>query len=580
MEEVKNHELSDIGDAQWQEAQKRFSIIQPLLKENVGRKKIEAVAAENDLFFSTLYRWINKYKSTGSITSLIPEKPGTKTGHLLIPDAVESIVERAINDVYLTVHRPSIKHTIDEVMIRCRKAGLIPPHPNTIRNRIAKLTEYEMLRARGQRKKARDMYRPAAGSFPSADYPLAVIQIDHTPLDVMIVDDVHRQSIGRPYLTLAMDIYSRMVTGYYLTLEAPSAVSVAMCIAQSILPKEQLLMSLGISNDWPVMGIPAKIHLDNAVEFKSETLQRACATYNITTEYRIPGIPQTGGHIERVIGTIIKETHNLPGTTFSNIKERDNYQPEKYAIMTLAELEKWLVTLITGVYHQRIHTELNMSPLKQWDIGIFGDGKLIPGTGIPPLVADKHTLFISFLPLYHRTIQTQGVSIEGLHYYADVLRQWIKSKDPTDSNKARQFIFRRDPRNISIVWFYDPLTEQYYRIPCADQRIPAIPNWEYQSAIKHIKDMGIKSVNPERILDALEHLRAQTEESAHKTKQARKALQRSKEAEKSRKNDVPNVDHETGLAIDVPPATKVVPTTSTDDDLWANLGSLKPFHVE
>jgi hypothetical protein len=82
------------------------------------------------------------------------------------------------------------------------------------------------------------------------------------------------------------------------------------------------------------------------------------------------------------------------------------------------------------------------------------------------------------------------------------------------------------------------------------------------------------------ILDSLEHLRTQAEESAHKTKQARKALQRSKEAEKSRKNDVPNVDHETGLAIDVPPATKVVPTTSTDDDLWANLGSLKPFHVE
>jgi putative transposase len=581
MEEVKNHELSDIGDAQWQEAQKRFSIIQPLLKENVGRKKIEAIAAENGLFFSTLYRWINKYKSTGSIASLVSEKRGTKTGHLRIASEVESIIEKALNDAYLTVHRPSIKHAIDEVMIRCRKAHLVPPHPNTIRSRIAKLTEYETLRARGQRKKSRDMYRPAAGSFPGADYPLAVIQIDHTPLDVMIVDDEYRQSIGRPYLTLAMDIYSRMITGYYLTLDAPSAVSVAMCISQSILPKDSLLMGMSISNDWPVMGLPAKIHMDNATEFKSETLQRACAAYNITTEYRMPGMPQTGGHIERVIGTIVKETHNLPGTTFSNIKERDNYQPEKHAIMTLAEVEKWLVTFITGVYHQRIHSELNVSPLKQWEIGVFGDGKLTVGTGLPPMPADHHTLLISFLPLYHRSIQTQGVSIEGLHYYADVLRQWIKSKDQTDNTKARKLMFRRDPRNISMVWFYDPLTEQYYRIPCADQRIPAISHWEYQNAIKHTKDMGIKSVNTEMILDSLEHLRAQAEESAHKTKQARKTLQRSKEAEKSRKNDVPTVNEESGKVTPKQPTSPFDSASPSDvEDIWADLDSLKPFHIE
>lgn len=579
MEEVKNHELSDIGDAQWQEAQRRFAIIQPLIKEGAGRKKIEAVAAENGVFFSTLYRWINKYKSTGSIASLVSEKRGTKTGHLRIASEVESIIESTIKDVYLNVHRRSIKYTIDEVMIRCRTANLLPPHPNTIRARIAKLTEYEMLRARGQRKKARDMYRPAAGSFPGADYPLAVVQIDHTPLDVIVVDDVYRQPIGRPYLTLAIDVYSRMITGYYLTLEPPSAVSVAMCISQSILPKSTLLMGMGISNDWPVMGVPSKIHMDNAAEFKSETLQRACAAYNITTEYRMPGKPQTGGHIERVIGTIVKETHNFAGTTFSNIKERDNYQSEKNSDVTLSELEKRLVTFITGVYHGRIHSELKLTPLKQWEIGVFGDGKLTVGTGLPPMPADHHTLLISFLPLYHRSIQTQGVSIEGLHYYADVLRQWIKCKDQTDNTKARKFMFRRDPRNISMVWFYDPLTEQYYRIPCADQRIPAISHWEYQNAIKHIRDMGIKSVNHEKILDALEHLRTQAVESAHKTKQARKTLQRSKEAEKSRKHDVPNVDEETGLAIETPSQPVINPVFS-NDDLWADVDSLKPFHIE
>lgn len=39
--------------------------------------------------------------------------------------------------------------------------------------------------------------------------------------------------------------------------------------------------------------------------------------------------PQFGGHIERLIGTFMKEVHGINGTTFSNIKEKDNYDSEK-----------------------------------------------------------------------------------------------------------------------------------------------------------------------------------------------------------------------------------------------------------
>jgi hypothetical protein len=134
---------------------------------------------------------------------------------------------------------------------------------------------------------------------------------------------------------------------------------------------------------------------------------------------------------------------------------------------------------------------------------------------------------------------------------------------------------------LALCGFFDPLTEQYYRIPCSDQRIPAISHWEYQNAIKYIKEAGINSVNPDRILDALEDLRTQAEASAHKTKQARRLLQRSKEAEKSRKNDAPAVNEETGEAIShqSAPALTYAPST-IDNDLWGDLDDLKPFHIE
>ena len=39
-----------------------------------------------------------------------------------------------------------------------------------------------------------------SGHFPGADCPLAVAQIDHTPMDVIVVDEEHRQPIQRPSL--------------------------------------------------------------------------------------------------------------------------------------------------------------------------------------------------------------------------------------------------------------------------------------------------------------------------------------------------------------------------------------------
>ena len=39
--------------------------------------------------------------------------------------------------------------------------------------------------------------------------------------------------------------------------------------------------------------------------------------------------------IERVIGTAMKMAHELPGTTFSNTKERGTYNSDATAILTL-----------------------------------------------------------------------------------------------------------------------------------------------------------------------------------------------------------------------------------------------------
>ncbi|MGG2204572.1 transposase, partial [Escherichia coli] len=45
------------------------------------------------------------------------------------------------------------------------------------------------------------------GEPPAVTAPLEQVQIDHTVIDLIVVDDRDRQPIGRPYLTLAIDVF-------------------------------------------------------------------------------------------------------------------------------------------------------------------------------------------------------------------------------------------------------------------------------------------------------------------------------------------------------------------------------------
>ncbi|MDH5298124.1 MAG: DDE-type integrase/transposase/recombinase [Desulfobulbaceae bacterium] len=524
-------DLSELADEDWRIAEQRFAAIKPFVNTlTPGRRDVEQRAKEVGVDTATLYRWLKSYKAFGVVSALIPKKPGWKVGKGRIPVFAEKIIQEVMTDFYLTPQRPTAQKAVLEVLRRCRIRGIDAPSPSTIRARISRLSDKEKLRGRGFREKAQNRYMPAAGNFPNADFPLAVVQIDHTPADIILVDDVYRKPIGRPWITLAMDVHTRVVTGYYLSFDPPSETSVAMCVAHSILPKEEWMMLHKVDAQWPVWGIPRTIHVDNGADFRSNNFQQSCLMYGITLEFRPVKQPRYGGHIERMLGTLLREIHALPGTTFSSIKEREGYDAEKNAVMTKSEFEGWLVALISKVYHQRLHSSIGMTPLRKWEIGIFGNAE-VQGIGLPSRPADRLTILLDFLPSFRRTVQTFGVTIDGMTYYAEALRPWINADDP-ETGKKRDFIFRRDPRDISSIWFFDPVLKQYFKIPFADQSLPVMSLWECQQAKEKLRREGVASVNEHQILIAITELRTRVEESKEKTKKARRQAQRRKEHEK------------------------------------------------
>ena len=550
-EEVKLPIFNDIGeytDSEFQEIQKKYLAIEPLLSDHITRKEIEEHARKIDIHYTTLYRWLRRYQSTGTLLGLLPKPSGRKKGETRLDFATEEIMQNIISTYYLSKQKPSIQAVIRKINIECKNRKIVTPGKNTIRNRIHKLSEYEVLKKQGNRSMARTKFEPVPGKFES-DYPMQLIEIDHTPVDLILVDDEHREPIGRPWITVAIDIYSRMIVGYYLSLSAPSVTSVAMCITNVVLPKDKLLLELDIDSNWDVWGFPETIHVDNGADFRAEAIKAAGLAHGINIEFRPVGRSNFGGHIERVIGTLMNAVHEIPGTTFSNIQKRQEYDSDKHSSMTFSEFEKWLVTFITKIYHKRKHAGINLSPERLWEDGVFGEDAPV---GLMPKPTDPLSVTIDFLPIFKRTIQKNGVNIDGINYYDHLLRSKINMLD--DDGKKKRFIFKRDPRNIKFIWFYDDEAMEYYKIPAADQSMPDMTLWELESIKTHLRESGSRQINNAEILEAHEELNRQIEDASKKSKKARRAKQRLKNKDKE--------------MVQQTPPKEILPKVQDDDDFW------------
>lgn len=550
----------EISATAWDTALFRYALIEPLIQYS----SVDAVlqlAKEQSIHATTIWKWLKAYRENNSVLALMPQKRGWRSKKTRLSPQLNQIIQQAIQKEYLNEKKPSIAKTIAEVVDQCTRQKIEAPHENTIRRKIEALDEYKVMKARLGNQAAQDKYKAAAGSFPNADYPLAYVQIDHTPLDIEIVDDKYRQAIGRPHITLAIDVFSRMIVGYYISLEAPSATSVAMCTASSILSKKRKLVELGIDAEWAVEGLMDSLHSDNGPDFRTNHLSKACLKYGIHWEYRPIGGKQFGGHIERMLGVVNGELHNLDGTTKSNIVQKGIYDSAKNACLTLSELEYYLVYWITKIYHKKRHSMIEMTPLQKWNEGLWGN-KFTDGTGLKERVADESTLLLDFLPEFRSTIQRTGVKKDKLFYFADCLRHWINHLDPDDPNKRKKkkFLFKRDPRDISMIWFNEPNSNRYFKVPTAKREIPPISLFEYRQVQKYLRSESRDDVNQEEIYHAIIHLREKVDKAKSLTKKQRRANQRRNE------NSKVNADHHSSTNKEEPSVQ--AQTEKSSNDLW------------
>lgn len=564
----KELDISLVDDELWKIANERFKIIEPFLDDSIHpTEEVRKRADEFNVSLPTLYRWIAIYKSSGILSSLVPNfKSRGGVNQSRLGDDEEAIISSILEEKYLNPQKYPLKVIYRDIVEKFSTAGLKIPHINTIRNRVKKI-DPKLTTKQRDLKKVSDT-RGLPDKNPYGTFPLQQVQIDHTKLDIILVDDKERKSIGRPYITVAIDVFSRMIAGFYLSLEPPGFFNTGQCVLNMILPKDDLLLKLGIEGEWPIYGIPNMIATDNAKEFRSIDLKRFCDQYSIELVWRPVGRSYYGGHVERVIKTISKEIHTLPGTTFSNINERGNYDSETNASLTISELEKWLTEYIVNVYNKTVHSGIGMTPEEKYFEGVFGLGSK-PGTGLPSIIENTKSLRLSLLPSYERTVQKNGITIDHVTYFSDVLRKWIVPQEATKKGASRLFICKRDPRDISKIYFYDPDLNQYFVIPYRNITNPAIDLAELRETISKIKEeKGTQrlSIDNNVVFNTYKKLKTIEEKAVNNSKVARRK-------ESSKKHLKKRLDEEKKDAVNLPKENMYLFENNQDESI---LGQTTP----
>jgi len=501
--------------------------LKPLLEKSVGRGEREAfvAAAAHTLATSpaTIYRRLEHWN--GDPVSLLPGKRSGGQGQSRLGDERKALLAHIIDKEYLNRRQRNVVEVYhDFVLPAFADARLAAPGIVTLYRHINNVDPIHAIERRQGKRAARDAKASLMGKFPFGTAPLSCVQIDYWPYDAEIVDDIYRLPIGRPWLALSICTHTFMPTGFVLTLDPPSASVAGAAIFHAITRKEAWLNEVGVDMTWPVWGLPQIIMADNAKEFRGTMLRRFLAQEDRELLNRPVKRPQFGAHIERFFGTLAKKVKSMPGATGSNVQERKTRDSAKTASLTLQEMELYLLSVLNE-YMNTPHSSLGgLTPLQKWRSCFFENGVQV--RELPEEPSNLEQLRIELLPFKMLTLQAYGVVWDLIKYDSDEL---VAMRHRHAREKGSTFTVRRDPRDISRTYIWDPDNKRYLTVPYRHAEGPPMSIWELRAVRADLKARGIKAYTELTIFDAYNERRkrlALLEEAQKLTRKAQRDNQR------------------------------------------------------
>ncbi|USK74789.1 Mu transposase C-terminal domain-containing protein [Peribacillus frigoritolerans] len=414
-----------------EEAHKRYEIINNVDCNNQGYST------------KTVSRWRKAYEEASKLygngfLGLIPKKKERGNRRIKIDTRVVNLISEVISKYYLTTKQINMKAAFELLEEECRKQELTCPSYVTFTKHIGKESSFIKEKERKGRRAAYQLqnWHLEQHTPKHGDLPFEIAHIDHTELDIELVfSNANKKYTQRPYLTLLIDAYSRVILAHYITFDPPSSRSNMMVLRECVRKYNQL---------------PRTIVVDGGKEFHSIYFDSLCAQFEMVKKTRPPAQARFGSVIERLFGTTnTKFIHNLQGNTQLTKEVRKvtkSVNPKNYALWTLPMLDEMFYKWI-DYYQSQPHSGLGTTPKEQFEYGM----KLGRSRKLNFINYDESFILTTLPPTPRGSGLIQigkGVVFNNINYWNNDLRAFERQKvdlkyDPFDVGVLYAFVNKR-----------------------------------------------------------------------------------------------------------------------------------------
>ena len=373
---------------------------------------------ENPIPVRTLRRWVTAYRAAeinlgSGYLGLLPEPRGGNTTPKLPKESRTAMSEFIASD-FETLKQKTKYASWIALKLACERQGIVAPSYKAFNIAVLARPGFEQtLKRQGPRAaypQEAFYWQLEFKTPPHGDRPFEIGHIDHTELDVESVCSRTGRGLGRTWLTLLTDAFSRRILAVYLTFDPPSYRSCMMVLRECVRRHSRL---------------PQIVIVDGGREFQSTYFETLLARYEAIKKTRPAAKPRFGSVCERLFGTANTQfVHNLKGNTQITVRVRQVTQsvnPKGQAVWPFQELQQRLTEYAYEVYDTISHPALGQTPREAFDAGLAQTGhrahRLIP--------YDREFLILT-LPTTARgtakIVPGKGVQIHYLFYWSDVFR--------------------------------------------------------------------------------------------------------------------------------------------------------------
>jgi putative transposase len=450
--------------------------------EKLLRETLKAVGerrGEKPLGKTTVREALNKLRDRGNMDRVCAVAPLPNKGNALsrfnprIEEALQLAVHAALRDprgTWITVKQQFEALCAPGGEYQDQAEAATQVSDSTIQRRLADVDVYTRTFLRYGSEEANRLSMQAA-RLARPPHPLDVVDIDHTELNVVVFDDLHPVSFGKPDILVFRDRHSGAVAGFHIGFESPSFASFIAGLKHTVYPKDPQSLPDGVTFPW--YGMPKRLGVDNASHFVGGDMANAARELNFqVVEYR-PGRPWEKGAMEHLFTALgMQLVDRLPGTTTRSPSERKKFDDEREIaepVLTIRELYGFLSHYFAEIYNRTLHAgigpliTLKETPDRLWNAGI-------PKATTRPLVnSDVFTRLVGYT--VDVTVQIDGVRVEYLHYQSAelaALRLHPKHKMGNRAHSATKYKATRDPTDLARIWVHDPYRNVVIEVPVAD----------------------------------------------------------------------------------------------------------------